>query len=394
MIMPFSSNPPGWYMLCSTLAGEGMPLFFVLSGFVIHYNYSALIRKNGLLGIYNFFVARFSRLYPLFFIGLLYTIIHYWGYVMLPPSFGKILPYYLTLTQSWFYIPFGKNALIYQLGLIPAVSWSVSTEWFFYLCYPAVCFALIRIPRVRSKIAASFILSSIVIFIIVLFTIKEPLINHYATKIFGPVADINNGYQDCFIRWAIYFSPYSRVNEFFLGCLTAAIYMQVQHIAVSRREEVLAIFMVSFSLVGIVLLHYVAFGQGAHLQYIYNKLHWIASSLVNSFGFAPFLAILIFCVSRYDNRFSRFFSHAAFIAGGNASYSIYLFHLVVLSAFSRDAAPVTSWPVALADLDRLLFAVMAIIGMGILSYQVLEVPMRRRLKKALTIYPKIVSNIN
>jgi peptidoglycan/LPS O-acetylase OafA/YrhL len=45
----------------------GMPLFFVLSGFVIHYNYSELFktRKAG-WAVSQFLGARIARLYPLF----------------------------------------------------------------------------------------------------------------------------------------------------------------------------------------------------------------------------------------------------------------------------------------------------------------------------------------
>lgn len=384
MVMPFKGTAPSWYALTYSLSGEGMTLFFVLSGFVIHYNYSVSIREDKLIGVYNFFIARFSRLYPLFFAGLLFDLIHLWGYTLLPASFERILPYYLTLTQSWFYLLFNKHILIYQFGPIPQVAWSISTEWFFYLCYPIVCWGLLKIHQVRSKIITLLGLIVAIFLGIFLFTIKTSLVNDLAIHIFGPVADINNGFNDCFIRWALYFSPYARINEFFVGCLTAAIYMQLQHISVTQRENIIAIFMILFSLTGITLLHYFAFGQGAHLQYFYFRLHNFASNLVLGFGFAPFFAILLFCVSRYENMFSRFFSHRAFLVGGTASYSIYIFHIVILSVFAQEAAPVTSLKVAIADLSRLFFAVTIIIGAGIFSYRIFEVPVRRYLRRTLT----------
>ena len=54
----------------ATLVGLGMTLFFVLSGFVIHYNYNATIPRRG--GIRAFFVARFARLYPLYILLFLF----------------------------------------------------------------------------------------------------------------------------------------------------------------------------------------------------------------------------------------------------------------------------------------------------------------------------------
>src|SRR6202451_3234924 len=47
-------------------SGFGMTLFFVLSGFVIHYNYAgAVTGRQGARGTAAFFWARFARLYPL-----------------------------------------------------------------------------------------------------------------------------------------------------------------------------------------------------------------------------------------------------------------------------------------------------------------------------------------
>jgi hypothetical protein len=56
--------------IVQTLTGLGMTLFFVLSGFVIHYNYNATITRPG--GLRLFFVARFARLYPLYIILILF----------------------------------------------------------------------------------------------------------------------------------------------------------------------------------------------------------------------------------------------------------------------------------------------------------------------------------
>src|SRR5215203_4219419 len=52
----------------------GMSLFFVLSGFVIHYNYG-MFRTDGLVaGGKKFFIARFARLYPLYFVVLILSV--------------------------------------------------------------------------------------------------------------------------------------------------------------------------------------------------------------------------------------------------------------------------------------------------------------------------------
>src|SRR5579862_8475543 len=75
LMLPFQHGQPLWVDILERLAGIGMPLFFTLSGFVIHYNYSAELHKNPGIGTYNFFIARFARLYPLFFACLAFDLI-------------------------------------------------------------------------------------------------------------------------------------------------------------------------------------------------------------------------------------------------------------------------------------------------------------------------------
>ena len=71
----FVALQPAWleyaWRVCANL---GMTTFFVLSGFVIHYNYGASIAAKGAPAIRSFLIARFARLYPLYMLVLLITI--------------------------------------------------------------------------------------------------------------------------------------------------------------------------------------------------------------------------------------------------------------------------------------------------------------------------------
>src|SRR5262249_34278414 len=119
-IIPLEA-PPTWLYLLATTSAAGMSLFFVLSGFVIYYNYSDSIGSPA--GLFIFFVARFARLYPLYIVGVTYELLRHLSYSNLAAA-EIAIPYYLTLTQSWLYLPIGDNALIYQFGPISSVAWS------------------------------------------------------------------------------------------------------------------------------------------------------------------------------------------------------------------------------------------------------------------------------
>jgi peptidoglycan/LPS O-acetylase OafA/YrhL len=122
-----------------TASGFGMTLFFVLSGFVIHYNYAAAVTgRQAARGTAAFFWARFARLYPLLLLMLaLYVLVsnrHFEFWTGRPERFIDVLcalPYFLLSIQSWLYLPIGETSLIYAIGPSASLTWSISTEWFF-----------------------------------------------------------------------------------------------------------------------------------------------------------------------------------------------------------------------------------------------------------------------
>jgi len=130
-IFRFMENPltPSFH----ELALLGMSLFFVLSGIVIHYNYGHKIGHIGSMDTFKFLLARFARLYPLFFALLVFDLICGNTLFTLPSDElvqrFEAIPYMLTMTQSWFYLNAGSAPLdsAFQYSV---VSWSIATEFF------------------------------------------------------------------------------------------------------------------------------------------------------------------------------------------------------------------------------------------------------------------------
>ena len=147
-----NSEPPQgavyWLMQAS---GFGMTLFFVLSGFVIHYNYASLVTAGGVRGIGAFLWARFARLYPLFLLMMLVYVllsqrqVAYWtGHPEQIVGLLQALPYFLLSIQSWIYKVIGDDSLINAVRGGSAPTWSISTEWFFYFAYPCIAWLVLR----------------------------------------------------------------------------------------------------------------------------------------------------------------------------------------------------------------------------------------------------------
>ena len=354
-------SPIYWF---SQLSGLGMTLFFVLSGFVIHYNYSVLVTTGGAGGIGAFLWARFARLYPLFLLMLCVNILLSRRLHDLlagqPEGFSgllKALPFFLLSVQSWLYIPIDGVSLISGIGGGSPITWSISTEWFFYLAYLLIAFAVLRLNRPMAVAGAMLIwcigwaaLASAVFD-------RNPVIDAWAVQRFGPTAAFSSNLQESFIRWLLYFSPYLRIGEFILGCLTAQLFLMLRHRKVGRREAVLGITMVMLAMASVPAIMFLMFAPDSGIV-MFRELNM-------NFALAPSVALIIFCTARYDSLVARLLSLPSCILLGDASYAIYLIHDLVFATVARlqerlMPAFVPSIPLGLVELAAVSVGVFVI----------------------------------
>jgi peptidoglycan/LPS O-acetylase OafA/YrhL len=360
-------------------SGFGMTLFFVLSGFVIHYNYAvAVTGSGGTRGTAAFLWARFARLYPLLLLMLaLYVLVsnrHFEFWTGRPERFIDVLhalPYFLLSIQSWFYFPVDDTSLIYAIGPSASLTWSISTEWFFYLVYPLAAWAIVGLRTPRSIALAAVAWCALWIFVATSLYDRSAQLDAWAIAHFGPVAGAQEHPLDCFVRWLLYFSPYLRMGEFILGALVAQFYVCLQGRKATAVENKLgsAIFIAAVG--SVFVISYFEYGSGITMN-VFEKM-------AMNFALAPSAALLIFCAARYRSAVSRPLNTPAAIALGDASYSIYLVHLGVLLA--------VAWLTGLAgrglvfDSIRLVAVVTAIIALSMLVYRFYEAPAREWLRR-------------
>ena len=285
----------------------------------------------------------------------------------------QTLPYYLLMLHSWFYAVAGTTSLTYQIGINAPLTWSISTECFFYLAYPIVCVLLIKIKRLRDVVLGCVAISIFWILLNILIGNHKDAINWWAVDRFGPTADMNIAYQDSFYRWLVTLSPYARIGEFLLGCLVAKAYTLTKELAIRSIEKVIGYGLLLVSISSIFLLldpMYSPTGENGLIRITNSNL-----------GFAPSVALLIFCCARYPTFVSRWLGARFMVLAGEASYSIYLLHFLVFWMIATPPHP------ALAQYDALLFmaikfvyALLLIILISIGLYTVYELPVRKWLK--------------
>jgi peptidoglycan/LPS O-acetylase OafA/YrhL len=349
--------------LITTLSGFGMTLFFVLSGFVIHWNYRTAWQER--YGLVNFAVARLSRLYPLYIVVFTLSLVFTFRFGSTCKSetwwtLLAALPFYLTLTQDWVYAVVCDNSLIYQYRAAASVTWSISAEVLFYGLYVLALPFISRLHVNRIVALAGILYLGAVLFFFIC-SVYAQQIENIAVSTFGQVATVQYGYNDSLLRWLLYFNPLVRFAEFACGVAVASM--------VITREPRSGTWLATFAVFIAVAVH---FSLYAWLTTYSNFIGRTASSL-----YAPLIAALILAVALYPmSHVSRLLASSWAVKLGEASYSIYLLH-----AFYPGIA--RRWQ-HIAPEPWLLLAVglTAVLIISRFSYVYFERPIQRLIRRA------------
>jgi len=341
------------------MANIGMTLFFVLSGFVIHYNYVASVSLPG--GIRAFFAARFARLYPLFLLVFLVCIVDLFRY-----ADGKVdvigpIPLFLTFTQSWWFWVFGERAASEAYSDATGLMWSLSTEAFFYAIYPLLA------PPLRRLNGTFLVLIGCMVALMGAWLTFE--LNEYRGSLDGWAALYTGNVAAAgrFSHWLIYNSPWIRIFEFLLGALTA------QFVMTTHMEPMRA------RIAGCAALVVILAAYGYCLVNLMPVSGCITTCVAGAF------AILIGASAAKGDVFSSALSNRWMVMGGEASYSLYLLHYWVMHDLGHRLAD--NRPVSIRSG---VFVVLMLVSVGIarISYLFYERPMIRIVRRLVSVRPR------
>jgi peptidoglycan/LPS O-acetylase OafA/YrhL len=313
---------------------SGVQIFFAVSGFLIT---STTLRRWGTLsrvGVRNFYLLRFARIAPLFFLllavlGVLHAA-HVKHFVVSPETGGLGRALLAALT-------FNVNVLEAWRGYLPGswdILWSLSVEEMFYLFFPLVCRLL-----GRGKLLIAFLL---------FFVILGP---------FGRTA-LAHGNE----IWREY-SYLGGMDAIALGCLTALL-VSGTHFSRSMLWILGGI--------GISLL---IFSLGFSLR---ADAWGLGKSGLNMTILAAGTCMVIACVAQTHWMSPRILS--PLVKLGQRSYEVYLTHMFVVFAFFeffvRAGKPIRAVP-------ALFIAVILVAGLfGDLVARIYSEPMNRLLRRS------------
>jgi peptidoglycan/LPS O-acetylase OafA/YrhL len=390
-ILASHDTPGGVVFWVSQISGFGMTLFFVLSGFVIHYNYGKLVVTKGLRGVAAFLWARFARLYPLFLLMMLvYVALSSRTLALLtgnPERFGSILqaiPYFLLSIHAWVYTLIGENPVIDAIGGGSPITWSISTEWFFYFAYPLLAWLILRARTPRLAAVLALLWCALWIALTVGLYDWSGVIDAWAVRYYGSIAGAQDHFQTSFVRWLLYFSPYVRVGEFLLGTLVAQLYINLERRPVSDRENSIGTTAFFIAVISIAVITYLNYNAIAYLSTDPNaganmSCTNIVCKMNMNFALAPTAAVLIFCGARYKNTGSRVLALRPVLLLGGASYSIYLVHDVVLGIAVKLTG--SEKHTVVYDSLKLVLLLAIVLAISLVLYTYYEAPARKWLRR-------------
>lgn len=314
-----------------TAGYNGVTLFFVLSGFVLGLNYYERLSTPSLRGTWNYAVARFARIYPLYLAVLLYVVVQFGVAGRSMSGLGL----HLGGLQAWsssLDVAFGFNS--------PA--WSVSVEVFLYACFPILVILLAPLRRTGMLLAALALCVAGVFVLAGLFV--------YTGRDALPWTDPASAH-----RW-LYILPLTRLGDFTAGLLLSRLFRTFgDH---RRAAATGSLFAVAGTVTMIALML-----SSAHLLSAWS---WDASYLV------PALAIIWGLAAA---RSRSWLATGVMVAAGEASYAFYLIHRQVmfqLGAGRWGPAGITRWTVTW---QIMIFLLVVAIAIGL--HHMIERPARR-----------------
>ncbi len=312
-------------------ANLGVCYFFVLSGFILTIVYDEdYFFKAG--AFKKFFVARFARIYPVYFLALFLSVASILLY-----NKGKFLLASLVsnalLIQAW--IP--THVKVYNTP-----GWSLSAEAFFYLIFPYLIYKICRNSIARSATFAA-IAWALGVCLLLYFFYWWPSFNNQST------------------RFIITVNPLLQVNNFLVGIAGGIAYRL-------NKPSIIRNYSLTFLL-----------GSFASLLFLFFIPNPITENAQNGL-LAPIFIVFILSLSYHKGVISRVLSNRYLIYLGDISYSIYILQIPLSFWY---AGLIKKLQIELTAATFIYIYIVFLILFSALCYSYFEKPFRKYVRSLL-----------
>lgn len=315
--------------------------FFVLSGFVMSLAY---YRPGTRFDFRGYWLARFSRIYPVYIFSFVITCFYYLNIL------SKIKPDKISanifLYQAW--IP--DYALSFNIA-----AWSLSVETFFYLVFPFLIILSMRLSAEKMIWAATvfWVISQVVHSILFIRFMPE------------------------WANWLNYF-PLFHLNAFLLGVAGGILYLTNSSLQTIKQSTIRLALAAS---VGVILLLL------SLREYMPTFPH---SFSLDTGLLAPLFLIIVMALALDTTYLSQVLSHPRLVLLGDASYALYILHVPFLWLL-KGLLTLTGVTIAYGIVFSIYIP--ATILLCIVVFKYLERPARDWLRANATMLPLILLDV-
>lgn len=319
----------------------GVTVFFVLSGFVLAFNYFEEMRKPSPAGLYEFFLARFARIYPLYLLVLLYVVVRQQALTGEADGWWE----HVIALQAW-------DGSVEDAYAFNGPGWSIGVEFFLYACFPLLIPLVAWLRSTRELLVAAGAVTAAMIGLVLWFVLSgnDGL----------PAIDPASAH-----RW-LYRTPLTRLGDFLLGILAARLFVQIGGL---RSIGNLGRWLAPAAALAIVAL-----------------MSWpalVATAWSYDVAYAIPAALLIFGLAVAPGGWlARGLSLPAVVLLGEASYAFYLVHLPAIGLLGAGQW-VNGVSGSIALLEAFNLGVIVLLAVGL--HLTVERPSRRWLRRRLSV---------
>jgi len=286
-------------------------VFFVISGFLITMLMIFENQKKGRVDVPRFYMRRFLRLMPVYFVAML---IIYVGYL---PQFVKVQPD--NTSNIWANIFYINNFLPYSKQFM-LWSWSLAVEEQFYLLFPFLFVLLLKVRKMVYPLLAALIVLSFGIrfFLFEPHTLNGSLEEHY-------LLDLSPN-----LFSSIYDKLYTRFGAILCGVVAAYIYVDYSEIItkwlakLKEKAKMLEIIL----LLGLLSIPLITFNVDTAFGHYFIISHRTLFSIIMA------LLLLLYLVADKSNLFLKgLLESKIWYPFAQLSYSNYIWHPMALFVF-------------------------------------------------------------
>ena len=331
-----TSFPGNFFQIATSAGHEAVTFFFVLSGFILTYVYAGSAESQGFAGKRSdFWWARFARIAPTFYLGLLLSLpfLLYSVFVVRSVAVSQLITSLVlapAFLQSWW------PPTVY-LWNFP--SWSLSVEFFFYVLFPLLAGAAALVPRRHLLVLA-------LAFVVSMAFVRDALLVRFSTA------------PDPAHSFAIYF-PVLSLPQFVLGIALARLFLHGPTLSPRAGKAILLA-----GLAGVVVI----FGWQSDLPPWLGWLKTEAGTVGILFG------AIIFGAAGAAGNFG-FLESRALVFLGDASYSMYILHIPISLWWKWASTKVLH--LSLPPLLNFAVMVALVVAIAAVNQAYVEPPLRR-----------------